>query len=319
MAEIDNPLKMLITDFSPAFAAWLLGRPIQSVQPLNVEFPANPLQSDLLFEVIDQQSRKLLLHIELQGRRSHKPMPFRQLEYMTQTVVRELGLPLGLASPRLHSVVMYVGGGSGRDDTGHYVVYGVTDTTSLSWQYQVIRLWEMSATQLLAIGQGEPALLALLGQTKLEEPEQILPQALARLRQIENPVEKGRILTALVSLLRGEEVITMVERLLETSDELLLDTPYLQRIRRLGREEGVQIGRQEGLLVGQEIGLRQAILSGVLRKFDLLATDYKQLEQYLDQIRQPAALQQILLTLLEAQDVGVILKLTTKLAKEVEG
>ena len=311
MAEIDNPLKMLISEFSPAFATWLLGRPIQSVRALNVEFPANPVQSDLLFEVIDQQSRKLVLHIELQGRRSHKPMAFRQLEYMSQTVIREFGLPLGVASPRLHSVVIYVGVGSGRNDTGSYTVYGLGDNSSLAWQYQVVRLWEMPAADLLPIGQAEPALLALLGQTNLEEPEHIMPQALARIRQVKSSVDKGRILTALVSLLQGEEVITMVEKLLE-ADELLLDTPYLQRIRRLGREEG----RQEGVLVGQEMGLRQAIRNGLLRKSDLLVTDYKRLEQYLEQIHRPADLHQILLALLDGQNTSAILKLAKALAMD---
>jgi hypothetical protein len=45
-------------------------------------------------------------------------MPFRELEYMSQTAIREIPLPLGLGSgaPRLHSVVFYVGEGAGRED-----------------------------------------------------------------------------------------------------------------------------------------------------------------------------------------------------------
>jgi hypothetical protein len=57
MSETDNPLKLLITVFADAFAAWLLDRPVQAVRPLNVEFPANPLRGDLLFEVLDLDGR----------------------------------------------------------------------------------------------------------------------------------------------------------------------------------------------------------------------------------------------------------------------
>jgi hypothetical protein len=57
MSETDNPLKLLITEFSEAFAAWLLDRPVQAVRPLNVEFPANPMRGDLLFEVLDMDGR----------------------------------------------------------------------------------------------------------------------------------------------------------------------------------------------------------------------------------------------------------------------
>ena len=41
MSETDNPLKVLIAEFAEIFAAWLLGREVQSIRPLNVEFPAN--------------------------------------------------------------------------------------------------------------------------------------------------------------------------------------------------------------------------------------------------------------------------------------
>jgi hypothetical protein len=70
MSETDNPLKLLITEFAEAFAAWLLPQPIQWIRPLNVEFPATPLRSDLLFEVMDENGRLQLLHYELRGRTS---------------------------------------------------------------------------------------------------------------------------------------------------------------------------------------------------------------------------------------------------------
>ncbi|MBE2197084.1 MAG: Rpn family recombination-promoting nuclease/putative transposase, partial [Anaerolinea sp.] len=236
MSETDNPLKLLIAEFAPAFAAWLLGLPVQSVRPLNVEFPSRPLRSDLLFEVLTRQGQKHLLHVELQGRRSHQPMPYRTLEYMSQTAVREIPLPLGPGAPRLHSVVLYVGEGAGREDNGRYTIHGLADEISLHWQYQVIRLWETPAASLLQLEQ--PALAALIGQTRMQQPEVELPRALQAIRSVADEVARQRLLTALVTLLPTEEVTQMVEKLLEESEVLLLDTPYLRRMRELGWQEG---------------------------------------------------------------------------------
>jgi predicted transposase YdaD len=258
MSETDNPLKMLITEFSEAFAAWLLNRPVQWVRPLNVEFPAHPVQSDLLFQVMDEQGEELLLHYELQGRRSHQPMPYRQLEYMSHITIREIPWPLGPDAPRLYSVVLYVGRGAGRGDRGDYTVYGPEGTVTLHWHYQPVRLWEMTAENLLQLGQ--PALTALIGLTQLQRPEAELPQALNRIRSVADVEQRQRLLTAMVSLLPTEEVIQMAEKLLEESESMLIDASYLRRMRELGREEGiqegVQIGREEGIQLGLEKGVQ---------------------------------------------------------------
>ncbi|MCL4868585.1 MAG: hypothetical protein KJ063_06445 [Anaerolineae bacterium] len=346
MNDNDNPLKILITEFADAFAAWLLERPIQSVRPLNVEFPAQPIRSDLLFEVYDTYGGKLLLHFELQGRSSHKPMPYRELNYLCHTVTREIPLPLGLNSPRLHSVVLYVGEGAGRGDNGSYTINGPGDELALHWQYQPIRLWEIPAENLLQLGQ--PALAALIGLTRLQQPEQVIPLALAHIRTIPDEKQRQQLLTAMVTLLPTEEVTQMVEKLLEENETLLIDTPYLRRMRQLGqqegrqegvqigrqegvqigrqegvqigRQEGVQIGRQEGVQIGhqqgQEQGLRDAILEAVVHKFNPSAAAYRQLQHNLEQIHQPSTLQRLLLMLFDNQDVTPILNMAQEMADE---
>lgn len=121
MSETDNPLKLLITEHAEAFVTWLLGRPVRQVRVLNVEFPAQRAQSDLLFEVIDAEGNLIYLHIELQGRRSQEPMPLRTLDYQTRITRRDIGVPAH-NKPRLHSVVLYVGDGAGRGDDGRYEI-----------------------------------------------------------------------------------------------------------------------------------------------------------------------------------------------------
>ncbi len=321
MGETDNPLKLLISEFADAFAAWLLPQPIQWIRPLNVEFPATPLRSDLLFEAMDENGRLHLLHYELQGRTSHKAMPYRELEYMSRVTIREIPLPLGVQSTRLHnSVVLYIGEGAGRGDTGQYTVYGLDDQVALQWRYQPVRLWEMTAENLLQLGQ--PALTVLVGLTRLQQPEQELPQALSRIRSVADEAQRQRLLTALVSLLPTEEVTKMVESLLEESETLLLDTPYLRRMREKGREEGIQIGLEKGQQIGlekglekgreegREEGLREAILEAVVRRFNPPAADYFELQRRLEAIHQPDRLQQLLLAMFDVTETAVLLDLT---------
>ncbi len=277
-------------------------------RPLNVEFPATPLRSDLLFEAMDENGRLHLLHYELQGRTSHKAMPYRELEYMSRVTIREIPLPLGAQSPRLHSVVLYIGEGAGRGDTGQYTVYGLDDQVALQWRYQPVRLWEMTAETLLQLEL--PALTALVGLTRLQQPEQELPQALSRIRSVADAEQRQRLLTALVSLLPTEEVTKMVESLLEESETLLLDTPYLRRMREKGREEGIQIGREEG----REEGLREAILEAVVRRFNPPAADYFELQRRLETIHQPERLQQLLLAMFDVRETAVLLDLIRNFA-----
>ncbi|MBE2199467.1 MAG: hypothetical protein IAE79_12710 [Anaerolinea sp.] len=300
MSETDNPLKLLITQYREAFAAWLLGRPVRHVRPLNVEFPAQGARGDLLFEVIDTQGNLIYLHIELQGPRTAEPMPLRQLDYLTRTVRRDIGVPQGEQTPHLHSVVIYVGDGAGRGDDGYYEVLDLDGATTLSWRYQALRLWEMDAETLFKLG--SPAFLALIGQTRLRQPEVILPQAIASIRQVEDAAQKGRLLTALFTLLRDEEVTMMVEKLLDQSEDFLLDTPYLRKMRRIGLEQGLQQGREEGREKGREEGLRAAILDGIALRFNPLATDYRAVEDLLKNIPAYDTLRQLHKALFEVTD-----------------
>ncbi len=51
------------------FASWLLSTPVRAARPLNVELPADILTTDQVFQVIMDDGRELVLHIEFQGRR----------------------------------------------------------------------------------------------------------------------------------------------------------------------------------------------------------------------------------------------------------
>jgi predicted transposase YdaD len=303
MASTDNPLKMLISSFSEVFAEWLLGSRPRFVRPLNVDLPATAKQSDLLFEVIQTDGQIVLLHIELQGRRSHQPMPWRMLDYMSRLALRELGEGEPQQSIRLNSFVIYLGHGAGLEDSGQYELLGVEGQPSMSWRYQPIRLWQMEAEELLALG--EPALLALIGQTRLLEPESTLSRALANIRIIEDESRQGRLLAALVSLISDEEIVQMVEKMLDATDEFLLDLPYLKRIRQQSKEEGLAEGLAEGKEEGIVEGLREAILEAITLHFNPPALEYRQVSQQLAGVTDHERLKQLHTAAIQAEDMAV--------------
>ena len=74
----------------------------------------------------------------------------------------------------------------------------------------------MPAEDLLALD--NPALLALVGQTQVAQPEVVFPAVVARLRQEPDRERQRQLLTSLLALITEEEWIQMVERTLELED-----------------------------------------------------------------------------------------------------
>ena len=260
MATTDSPLKHLVSAFITDFAAWLLQTPVREARPLNVELPAATLAADQVFQVMLPTGQPLLLHLEFQGHGSRPPLPWRMLEYMAR-----LAYTHRLA---MRSVVFYVGRGAGADDTGHHQITDLDGTATLLWRYQVMRLWQMPAEELLALE--SPALLALVGQTRIDQPAVVLPAVVARLRRVPDAERRGRLLTALLALLPEEEMIAMVEQLLE-HDALLLDTPYLRRI----REEGALAMRRRDILQALELrfGPQEEVSHQMAQQLDRIADE----------------------------------------------
>jgi predicted transposase YdaD len=259
----DNPFKRLFSDFIMDFAIWLLGDNIRQVSPLNVALPpSEEIRPDLVYQVTLTDGQSLILHIDFQGRTTHRPMPWRELDYISRlTEIHHLPVC---------SVVIYVGQDAGTNDMGQYqYTCPTTGDVILSWRYRVIRLWQLPAEDILKLER--PALLPLVGQTQIQQPEQLLPEVVKRIRAIPDEEQQGRLLTALIALMNDEEMTTMIENLLEQDE--LLNTPYLRRIRKEGREEG----REEGALSLN----RRHILDIVTFRFQLSLLESQRLEQQL--------------------------------------
>ena len=162
------------------------------------ELPATTLAADQVFHVTLVTGQPLLLHLEFQGLGSRPPMSWRMLEYMARLAyTHRLGM---------RSVVFYVGRGAGANDTGHHQITDLDGTATLLWRYQVMRLWQMPAEELLALE--TPALPALVGQTRIDQPAVVLRRggrSAPRARCGET-----RALLPCWALLPEEEMIVMV-------------------------------------------------------------------------------------------------------------
>jgi predicted transposase YdaD len=101
MADTDHPLKRLIALAAMDFAIWLLGQPVRSVTTRQGELTAvpDPIDTDQVLFVTLEDGREVLLHIELQGPGSDKPMPLRMLDYGTRLSLAYRDIPI-------HSVVV---------------------------------------------------------------------------------------------------------------------------------------------------------------------------------------------------------------------
>ncbi len=286
MGETDHPLKRLVLDNKEDFAAWLLGDDVQIVQVTSVggELTADPdpIDTDLLLLVTLKDGTQILLHIEFQAPGSRKPMPLRMLDYLSRIVQAYRGI-------RIESVVIYLAR-AGRNDTGRHAVYGLNrdgqQVVRLAWNYTVLHLWRPDAEVLLQ--SPRTALLSLIGQTRLRQPEQTLAQAIARIKTETSGELQYRLLEELLLLCSNEEIAAMAERLIERNR--LPETPMMRKLREegrsIGREEGITIGqmqgreegitigqmqgREEGRSVGREEGLAEAALRLLTRRFGSL-------------------------------------------------
>lgn len=108
-------------------------------------------------------------------------------------------------------------------------IFGIIgDRVTLAWRYDVMRLWQIDPEDLLELKR--PSLLPLIGQTKIENPDELIPRVYEEIKSVPNEETQHKLLTELLALLQDKEIVEMVESLIER-DEWALDTPYLRRWR----------------------------------------------------------------------------------------
>jgi hypothetical protein len=170
----------------------------------------------------------------------------------------------------------------------------------------------MAAEELLAFGR--PSLLPLIGQTRIEQPEVIIPQVVATLKtDVEDHNLQTRLLASLLALTDDEEIVTMIEKLSD-SDELFSDTPFLRRVRDRARQEGLAEGRAQARAEAARLARRNTILEILALRFDPPALIYRKIEKTLSGVNTDDALERLFVIAIQAQTLA---EFETALQQEV--
>jgi predicted transposase/invertase (TIGR01784 family) len=252
---IDNISKFLIEQYSPDFAAWLLGESttLTTISPseLNVE----PIRAD---SVMLLQSTNTILHTEFQTA-SDSTIPFRMADYY-------LRLSRKFPERTIQQVVIYL-----KRTTSDLVRQTSYQTSVMTHQFRVIRLWEEPVEVFLTT----PGLLPYAVLSRALDKEAVLVQVLGELEQISDRTEQSTLIAA-TSILAGLELGEQVIRRLIRSPVMRESTMYqsiLQEGRVEGRTQGRAEGLEEGLEQGRAVGERSLVLKLLTRKLGNLSPE----------------------------------------------
>lgn len=259
----DYPLKLIIEDNPTVFCRDFLGLDIKSAKPVTKELKSRVRHVDILLELTLPDDSLELSHIELQAPGSAMPMAKRMLDYFSLAGQQYHHLYPNIEDLPLRSYVIYLDKGTGKKDTGSYRL-GKFHTGHFS--YTVIRLWEISAQRLINLEQ--PVLLTLIGQSKLNNPQQEIQQAMVRINQVKDKEKAGHLFALMGALIEDKELTKMVENY-ASNNEFFKRSPLLQDMHRQGWDEGMLEGEKKGFAEGRQVQQRESIREVFLERFDV--------------------------------------------------
>lgn len=304
MATTDHAMKRLFSSTSPAeLVRWLAGLDVQTIVPVSIEHlvTPDPIRSDLVFLVTLTDGRTVLMPIEFQGRRTHRPVPLRLLDYQTRIVIND-------KPDILLCAVCYVEEGAGRNDTGQHMVASIGAQPALTWNYLVVRFWEMDADDVLALNR--PALLPLVSLMFMADPERVIRQTIEKLEQIPDQEERETLTIEFLALARNEEMKAIIQHMLRRKN-MVFHSPFLEEVREEGYKEGLlegigkgrEEGHEQGLLEARTLHGREYILDTLIERFDPPATVYRTIERALTKINDYATLRSLFTLALRAATI----------------
>lgn len=271
--NVDLAFKLALQ--SPLLAVQLMElltkRKVRSVRAVQTNFARKivEMHADKVFDVTFEDDTQEMIHLEVQGKQSHRPMALRVFDYLTRIISQN-----GDLKTPIRSVVIYVGEGAGADDDGRWE-FGAPSIGF--FQYTVIKLWEYSADEWLELD--IPALLPLIAQTRMDEPERQLQAAMERIYTLEDKEEVANLLFILATMLKQEGLKPMVQMFISKNE--IMESPFVRDFylkgldegreqgRDEGRKQGRNEGREQGRNEGREQGREDSIIEVLQSRFDL--------------------------------------------------
>ncbi|MDS3859504.1 Rpn family recombination-promoting nuclease/putative transposase [Thermosynechococcaceae cyanobacterium BACA0444] len=255
----DNLCKSLVESNPRPFVTWLLGESVAEVNILKTELSVEPIRADFVsFLGVGNQ----ILHLEFQTQ-ADPDMSLRMLDYYTR-LYRQYHRPV-------RQIVLFL-----RETTSTAVQVDSFETASTRHRYQVIRLWEVEASELLAF----PTLWPFAILAKTANPEYLLTDVPQRLESLENREERLS-LTTYTYLLGGLKFRKeMLQQLLR--EEIMRESVTYRDLVETSEQSGLQHGLQQGIQQGRQEGEIELTLRLLNHKFGPLSDSLQQQIRSLD-------------------------------------
>jgi hypothetical protein len=119
---------------------------------------------------------------------------------------------------------------------------------------------------------------------------------------VKNDETRGRLFSALLALMTDQEMIAMIERMI-ARDNLILDTPYMRRLRTEGRIEGRTEGLTEGRKEGSIDARHRDLLDVLVLRFEPSISLYRKIEERLLTFNTEAQLKSLLAMAVKSKDI----------------
>lgn len=255
----DKKMKRLFREAPLDLLKWLFAG-VQLISIVSTELDGETIYTDLLYEVM-LNGERFLIHIEFQRKRDSK-MAERLWEYNVRATL-QYKCPVW-------SCVVYLKKDRKKDSTvtEPFLEKTLPDGQMVHrFNFQVIKLWEISTEELLE--KRLSGLLPLLVLTKNGTRKEVVEEAIRRLTpEGEEPNRELLMLTYGVASLAFEDQDDqkwLVRRFVMLYD-ILRDTPAYKDIARREREAALQEGlqaREAALQEGLAQGLAQGIAQGI--------------------------------------------------------
>ncbi len=219
----DSVSKFQIEQYPEDFATWLIGRPITFTTLKPSELSIEPIRAD---SMILLNSSDMILHVEFQTQPDPK-IGFRTADYRLRGYRKFPGKDM-------RQIIIYL-----RPTTSTEVYKTTFQAGKLHHEFEVIRIWEVPAAELLKA----PGLWPYAVLSDTQQPEVILSEVVSRIEAL--PRSEQSNLLAVTSVMAGLTLDKEVIQRLIRSDVMQESVIYQDIL-----AEGLATGRAQGVAQG---------------------------------------------------------------------
>jgi predicted transposase/invertase (TIGR01784 family) len=220
----DNICKFLAETYSRDFASWLLREPIELTLLSPSELSLEPIRADALILL---ESAEIILHLEFQTEPDEN-MPFRMLDYRTRVYRR-------FPRKTLRQVVIYL-----KETGSEFVCQTAFILPNTRHEFEVIRLWEVPAEELLEF----TGLLPFVTLGRTANRAETLREVAEAIEEIGERQQRNNVAAAtsiLAGLVLRKDLIQYLFR-----EEIMQESVIYQDILAKGEARGEARGKREG-------------------------------------------------------------------------